>query len=94
MSDVDDQQTAGRAWIRKRLEDFVSGSAAKVESIEFARNPKALGEFLIVCANGGRATAAIAFSTLEDLPTDVGEQTQMDALLHDVVSRLAASPAM
>jgi hypothetical protein len=85
---IDDGQDAGRAWIRQRLEEIANALGVKIDGIEFADNPKALGEILIVRANSARVAADVGFTTLEDLASDDGKQAKMDARLRDLISRI------
>lgn len=89
MNIVDDQQNAGRAWIRGRLESLATAAGVNIETIEFAPNARALGEILIVRANGQRATADIRLSVLEDLASDNGEQARMEVTLRRLLPATA-----
>ena len=86
-SPVDDQREAGEAWIVRRLHERASASGITVDSVTFEANPRAFGDLLILRANGAREVLDVSFTTLEDIETDEGEQTQMDAQLRDLLAR-------
>jgi hypothetical protein len=79
---------ASREWVTKRLKELATSEAINVESVEFAPDPKAFGDVLIVKAHGQRLTEGISSVTLDDLATDAGEQAQMDGRLRRVLRRL------
>ena len=91
-----EQVEEGRRWIEATLVELATGSAVKIDRVEWHRSAddvRAGTESLALEAQGQRLVERFRLADLEDIPGDSGVRNGVEGYLVTLVVRIAAAPS-